>query len=86
MGDRAQKGSNITKLLYLHLAPKELKTKIRKKLCLDKENFKICCKNICDVKQQQERDEDNNLNYCGSLTNISKLFIAKKGNNQYRYY
>ena len=81
-----KKGSNLTKFLYLHLAPKELKPKIRRKLCLDEENFKICCKNICDVKQQQERDEGNNLNYWGSPNKNFKGFHNKKRNSQYRYH
>ena len=73
-----KKGSNLTKFLYLHLARKELKTKIRRKLCLDVENFKIRCKNICDVKQQQERDEGNNLNYWRSPNKHIKGFPCQK--------
>ena len=51
---------------------------MRRKSCLDVENFKICCKTICDVKQQQERDEVNNFNYWGSSNKHFKGFHGKK--------
>ena len=61
-----KKSSSLTKFLYLHLAPRELKNKIRRKLCLDLESFNTSCKNLCDVQQQHGKVVANNFNHLGS--------------------
>ena len=39
-----KKGNNLTKFLYLHLAPKEFKIYNGRKLCLDVDNLKLSVK------------------------------------------
>ena len=59
---------NVSQFLYIHLAPKEMKNKIKEKLFLDINTFKNHCKNVCDINEQKKKEEANNFHYWGTPT------------------
>ena len=49
-----KKKNYLTKFLYMHLAPKEMKSRIKEKVFLDIDTFKSHCKNICDINEKKK--------------------------------
>ena len=76
--------NTLRKFLYIHLAPENLKNKMREVLSLDTENYKRRCRDICDVDQQQTREASKIINYSADRSSKRKSKFNNKINS-YRH-
>ena len=79
-----KKKDSLTKFLYIHLAPKEIKSKVKQKLLLDIDTFKSHCKNVCDINDQKKKEEANNFHYWGNPNKVVRHNRQKQSNYQKR--